>query len=90
MKAGIPEEKIQIVSNAYDVESGDENFVLVDGHAKFDYNRQRDILTNKVQIPVDSVALIGYAVDKDLITTDFVEDNTIKQEITKFFEDSAQ
>lgn len=81
----INEEKIKIVPNAYDVEKGDENYVLVDGHAKYDYTLQKQILSNKVIIPNTPTELIDWAISNEILDVNFDIDEVIKSKIEAVF-----
>lgn len=87
LKNVIDKEKIKIVADAYAVKQGDENYVLIDWHASFNYNTQKPILSHKMQIPVDVQSTINYITTNQLLDINFDVDEAIKAKIEEAFKE---
>jgi hypothetical protein len=82
----IDQEKIEIIASAHEVrEVGSEIYVLIDGHADYDRDKNKPILSDQTKILVDNTNMIEYAITNQFLEADIDISTSIKERVESAF-----
>jgi len=86
LKDVIDEEKIRTISNPWEVESGDNDYFIVDRHAQVEYRLYKGgVYKSKIILPLPLADMIESIVKNNLLDINFNVDKAIETEVEKMF-----